>query len=351
MTQSRRCRGVGRVGFTLIELLVVIAIIGVLFALLLPAVQKVREAANRMKCVNNLKQLSLAMHGYHDSYQKFPKNTWGGSDAGWNVWETFSCNVKLLPYVEQQNLYLQFDWPNKKGAFGTYANGAAAPMQQTLQIFLCPSAQLYPAPDKNVWNGPGSNYAWCSGSGVYTAWDANATNSTGMVNDVIERRIADATDGLSNTILASEILSGRSPAAPTLTFPYDMFYTGADGDYNVANMQFPTLAELTTIGNKAKGSGSGLKNNGSLWAWYAHAQSLFTTSATPNWQFPTSGGACCPGGAHDWGRGIIPPRSQHPGGVNAAMGDGSVRFITNSIDLLTFQRLGHRTDGQALGNF
>jgi len=88
-----------------------------------------------------------------------------------------------------------------------------------------------------------------------------------------------------------------------------------------------------------------------LWGWYASAQSTLTTTATPNWKWPSAGGACCPGGAHDWGNGIIPPRSLHPGGVNAALGDASVRFISETVDLRTFQCLGNRKDGQVIANF
>src|SRR5438105_5092071 len=159
-----------RAGFTLIELLVVIAIIAILIGLLVPAVQKVREAANRSTCQNNLKQLALAMHNYHGAYKKFPKDAYGGIEGkggppAWQLWENFSANYKLLPYIEQTGLFNQFGFT---GPYTAYINGANAPMQQTLSIFICPSARAYRRPNFNTWNGPGCNYAWCSGSSIYT---------------------------------------------------------------------------------------------------------------------------------------------------------------------------------------
>jgi prepilin-type N-terminal cleavage/methylation domain-containing protein/prepilin-type processing-associated H-X9-DG protein len=356
----RRCY-LGRApnAFTLIELLVVIAIIAVLIGLLLPAVQKVREAANRAACENNLKQIALGMHNYVNTNGKFPRNAYGGGPAPvlapqWNAWENFSANYKLLPYIEQGNLYNQFAFT---GAYGTYANGPNAPMQQKLSIFVCPAAKSYrPSNPTNptVWDGPGSNYAYCSGSSIYTGQTTPVTRFNGIIDDHTEHKLADVADGLSNTILASEVLSGTRTSGQA-TYPYDIFFIGSDNDFNaVVNKNFPTQAELDKIGQDAlKGAQvvSGGSNNGSLWAWYAHGDTLFNTSAPPNWQWPSAGGSCCPGGATDWGYGIIPPRSVHPGGVNAALADGSVRFISNNIDLLTFQRLGHTFDGGVLGNF
>lgn len=131
-----------------------------------------------------------------------------------------------------------------------------------------------------------------------------------------------------------------------------IFYAGDSIINAVVNRDFPTQAELDAIGNAAKNSSQGSRsNNGTMWAWYAAAQSTLTTAAPPNWVWPSAGGDCCPDGAHDWGLGIIPPRSMHPGGVNAGLGDGSVRFVSSAVDLLTFQRLGNRRDRQPLGNF
>jgi prepilin-type N-terminal cleavage/methylation domain-containing protein len=352
---SGRWQGDRRVGFTLIELLVVIAIIGVLIGLLLPAIQKVREAANRMVCANNLKQLGLAMHNCYSANGKFPKNAYGGIAnpvalaPQWKAWENFSANYKLLPYIEQDNLYQLFRFDTS--SFSPMAQGASAPMQQTVKTFLCPSAKPYNRPNTNEWNGPGTNYAWCSGSSVYTGANS-ASHFNGIMDIWTEHTIGEVSDGLSNTIMGSEVLSGTA-STTTATFPYDIFYTGSDNDFatGIKDKFWPTLAEMTALGQKALHSGKGQGNNGSLWSWYAHSQSLFNTAVTPNWQLPTTSAACCPGGNEDWGYGIIPPRSMHTGGVNAVLGDGSVRFISNNVDLLTFQRLGARNDGQVLGDF
>jgi len=339
-TRKRPHRG----AFTLIELLVVIAIIAILIGLLLPAVQKVREAASRMKCQNNLKQLGLAMHNYHDANGKFPRNY---LKVGTNAWEALSANYFLLPYVEQTALYQQgqSNLTNWSWMYNTLMN-------TDLSVFKCPSA---PAGSRrgtnpNGWDGPGSNYGWSTGSSVETVWAGNRFN--GLMAYEVDRKMADVTDGLSNTLMASEILSGSGASGTSGKYPYDVFYAGNGVFTSVVNKDWPTQAELDTIGNAAKSSSTGLRsNNGTLWGWYAAGQSTLTTAAPPNWKWPTAGGDCCPGGAHDWGYGIFPPRSAHTGGVNALLGDGSVRFIRDSVDLVTFQRLGNRGDGQVLGEF
>src|SRR6516165_8707697 len=195
MARSLNCKV--RRGFTLVELLVVIAIIAVLIGLLIPAVQKVREAANRIQCSNNLKNLGLALHNYHDVNRKFPPGQVRAPYARWNAnhgWAVF-----ILPYIEQQSLYNAYDWDQALAAQGN--QGVVA---RPLKNFCCPSA---PEQDRYDWtHGLFPSYGGKGACGDYApTWYVDPALATGDNRGVLMpncvTRVSEITDGASNTIL------------------------------------------------------------------------------------------------------------------------------------------------------
>jgi prepilin-type N-terminal cleavage/methylation domain-containing protein/prepilin-type processing-associated H-X9-DG protein len=315
-----------RNGFTLIELLVVIAIIGVLIGLLLPAVQKVREAAARTQCKNNLKQIGLALHMYNDSYATFA--------PAYNVntywcWATF-----ILPYIEQGNLYNQLN-PQTVSLQAAVTNSLPV-LQTQIKTYLCPSDSGGPNPNTNrPFNQPSqavppavaisaSNYVGnngcTNGSGVFI--DNNATPRI-----VTPIGIGDITDGTSNTLMVGERASTvvQSGAASGCT-------------------------PVTPVARSA-----------ALWAGY---QGWPTTGApTDEWAFlcthlyqENTGDAFT---GCTLNQPLQAPSSNHPGGVQYVFCDGSVQFINNNINwtpsgttpIGTLNRLAERNDGLPIGNY
>ena len=214
-----RCRS--RLAFTLIELLVVIAIIGILIALLLPAVQKVREAANRAKCANNLKQLGLGMHNFHDAMNVFP---WGRSKG---AIDSPSWAVLILPYIEQDNVWRRFTDPNIDGVAYPMITRGANPMATThnlirtqfrdtgimkipIPLFLCPSQNGRPTVSETYTEGTSSTEGICGdygvnyGSGTSAEEAEDGTFQWSMATPAYGHRIAEITDGTSNTFLLGE---------------------------------------------------------------------------------------------------------------------------------------------------
>jgi prepilin-type N-terminal cleavage/methylation domain-containing protein/prepilin-type processing-associated H-X9-DG protein len=331
-----------RRAFTLIELLVVIAIIAVLIGLLLPAVQKVREAAARASCQNNLKQLGLAMHNYHDAYQAFPIGRGAGPfgpnpGTDWESWYFLSVSVQALAFYEQGAVYQLFEQRKPLTRAATWDN-ADAPAKKRLSLFICPSSPL-------LENGyPGTNYLFSTGSSIHTGGCADQINANGVIAEDVARRVTDIPDGTSNTILASEYIP-RTESDPNSVFKVLSAFT-------VANRAFITQAELDVIA--AAPAVRTVNNNGRWWAWHSHTDALFNTAAPPNWKIQNGSGGVGVGGAGlawDSCLGIVPALSKHSGGVNVCLADGSVRFVRDSIDLLTWQRLGNARDGAVLGDF
>jgi prepilin-type N-terminal cleavage/methylation domain-containing protein/prepilin-type processing-associated H-X9-DG protein len=339
-----------RRGFTLVELLVVIAIIGVLVGLLLPAVQAAREAARGGQCRNKIKQLGLAMHNYLSAKGSFPSNRWHpNAGTTWQNWECMGANYPLLPFLEQQETFDAIDLSGSAG--NMYAQ-----IRKRLPPFICPSDI---GPGSNNW-GP-SNYGYSTGSSPHAAGNASRANANGFIH--IEGRgnnnptrtepanswpgfkESDFTDGLSKVLMGSELLCGSG--ADAADFPRNIAIGVSDVFSTAANRNFPTAAEVLTMGTSNRGAGSWRGNGGQQWGWYGHASAAINTTAPPNWEYP-SGGNGTPGQAFDGSWGVFPPRSRHPGNVNAVFADGSVTTIANSVDLLTFQRIGHRSDGGAV---
>ncbi len=318
-----------RSGFTLIELLVVIAIIAVLIGLLLPAVQKVREAAARLKCQNNLKQLGLALHHYHDVMNALPS---GGMEQVWPVDPTvpagqfgWSALAKLTPYLEQSNVYNTLDltvpltggpnqgWqPLPQNVFG---------LSQLVKLFLCPSDKM--AVIRPPY-GP-TNYVGCVGSGV----DGGLVKNTdGVLYVNSQTRLTDITDGTSQTALMSESILG--PGGPA---------TVTSGDLQTLHVEAtPTSAAACS------GSTYGTRRGG-MWASGAYSGALYNHIYPPNNPQPDCYKASVPSPA--W-KGA---RSRHTGGVNLLLCDGSVRFVGNSIQLTVWRALATRAGGEVVGDY
>jgi prepilin-type N-terminal cleavage/methylation domain-containing protein/prepilin-type processing-associated H-X9-DG protein len=296
-------------GFTLTELLVAIAIISILFALLLPAVQQAREAARRSQCRNNLKQIGLAMHSYLDTFQVFPISTSFTHDVGLNS-ASRSWMQAILPYVEERALHDEII-PSKS----IFDN--LAPAEQPIAVFCCPSSADYEAMDVRA-DVPDdlvlaiTNYKACAGSNW--GWG-------NFVNSSISGRFSGSTDGLNQG--NGLICSGRT--APVTT--------------RVANIQdgtSNTLAIGETVGAWTK------------WAWWYSQNATTGTCAIPlNYTVP---GTTREGNIIDWENnyGFM---SRHSGGGHFGLVDGSVRFVSDSIDLRIYRNLATINGGEVIGDY
>jgi prepilin-type N-terminal cleavage/methylation domain-containing protein/prepilin-type processing-associated H-X9-DG protein len=312
-----------RRGFTLIELLVVIAIISLLMALLLPAVQRVREAANKMICENNLKQIGIGLHHYHGDHEALPPGNLGS-------WFTrgYSAQALLLPYIEQDSVYRSID-------FNAPADDPlnVTPRGTLLRLFRCPTDPYPSAPA--AWGG--NNYVANHGSGIVFGSDGSQSN--GVFYFVTGRtprgvRLADIYDGASTTACFSERLKGDwSNALITertdLFNPKGVMPTTADEAFACCQAINPmNLADQWR------------SDFGGYWLQGWH-MTLYSHASPPNKRscaFPQNRTM------------TMPANSGHPNGVNLLACDGSVRFVSNSIDLATWRALGTRNGGEVVGD-
>lgn len=329
MSQSRRA-------FTLVELLVVIAIIGILVGLLLPAVQAAREAARRMQCSNNLKQIGLSLHNYESTFKRLPAGTF--NDATRGRANNSGPHPMIMPYIEQNNAFQLFD-------FSVDLNTAAVNQiarQQNVPVFQCPSQKgvarfVLAAPQCP--NGCGNtNYVQSLGN------NANYASNNGPFGRRFGARFGDISDGLSNTGLFAEIVLGPAGGSPTT----GIVPAGSADDLAVAtNLPFATwdagpngdTIAVSACDNRAT---SAYLYRGKQYYRGIVVATYYSHTLTPN----SPRRDCIRGTGVD--RGHMASRSYHTGGAQIVLGDGSVHFASSSTDEIVWRALGSRAGGEVV---
>ncbi len=324
-------------GFTLVELLVVIAIIGILIAMLLPAVQAAREAARRMQCANSLKQMGLALHNYHDTYRTFP---FGGlclaSSVG--VRAGFNWKTAILPYLEQNNVYEQLSF-NQTVYFAPPWNGNTVLRRLRVTAYTCPSNRYDPFNDSD--RGASGNGAtevmkhdYSGLAGAYDPSGSTASSckqtargtfcSNGILPPNEQKGLNQATDGTSQTIIVAEQSGsvGVIENDRTVKYPIRPNYAGGWAGPG-------TAAKVSQMTSSSTDYYTGLTTV----MWALNAPMATTSSSDYSYTANT----------------IL--NSSHPGVVQVALADGSTRALSETIEMDTLRRLCIADDGQPVGEF
>jgi prepilin-type N-terminal cleavage/methylation domain-containing protein/prepilin-type processing-associated H-X9-DG protein len=319
-----------KTGFTLIELLVVIAIIAILIGLLLPAVQKTREAAARMSCGNNLKQIGIALHNYHSTNGTFP--------PGVNP-NQFSAQALILPYIEQGNIY------NQLNLSVSATSSVNAPLgANRISIFICPSDIFTGMPTgmggNNYFSNYGTNYTWFQSANAPNGLAANGP----FAFDATGQSILFIIDGSSNTAAFSEMAKGDFNNA--IYSKGDILSPGG-----VGAPSSPDAAYATCLSTSTTNLSNQWFSTGASWlpSWSGTSiDSTYTHVGLPN---STNCGCynCNSGGSAGNDTTAWNANSYHIGGVNVLLCDGSVRFVANSISIGTWRAVGTRNGTEVIG--
>jgi len=334
----------GRRAFTLLELMVVIAIIAVLIALLLPAVQSAREAARRIQCTNNLKQLGLAIHNYELNIGGLPPSAIVVQNRDGSLWTAnWGPFSRILNYVEQSARYNAF---NLSAAYGDPANLTVT--AQVIGLYLCPS-EPNQQPDLDVSFGltGGNNYGFSLGDWYVWLGPVNAPPNRSAFGVNISRRWAAFTDGMSQTLLMAEVKNYQ---------PYVRDCGPLQFINNPNNIPSPYADPLAIAPEYLAVGCTFLLNAHTQWAEVTVHHIGFTTAWPPNKKTPGGPGGAYPDVDLDSRReriggptfAAVTSRSYHPGGVNALFGDGSVRFIKQSVDGFIWRSLGTIAGGEVI---